>query len=520
MPAFPVPSRGRWAPLAAICLGTFMLLVDVTIVSVALPPMSRDLHTQLASLQWVVDAYALSLAALLLLSGSLADRFGRRRLFQIGLALFAAASLASALAPGAGLLIAARAVQGAGAAAMFATNTALLNAAYEGRDRAVAFGVWGAINGAAAAIAPVLGGLLIAAAGWRAIFLVNLPLAVVAGVLTQRVVAESRGQSSPVDWAGAAFFTVSAAALTYALIHGGDNGWHTGATLAAFAVATAALLAFLAVVRRRAYPLLDLALFRRPSFSTLMASGVLLTACAFAPTIYTQLWLQSVLGLPAIGAGLVLLPMAGIAFVVAAAAGRFMHGMAPRFPLGAGLLLIGAGALLRVTMTAQSGWTVLIPGLAVTGVGVGLASPVIVSAALAAVPRPRSGMASGAVNTFRQVGYALGIAAFGSVFAGRLGRTIAASGVFRHPAAAAAQASQGGVQALVAASPQHAAASHAVHAAYATGQNSVYLAAGIAAVAGGVLALAFIRPERPAPAIAVIPARQASPAGAAPAAER
>jgi MFS family permease len=160
----------------------------------------------------------------------------------------------------------------------------------------------------------------------------------------------------------------------------------------------------------------------------------LITACAFAPTIYTQLWLQSVLNLPASGAGLVLLPMAGIAFVVAAAAGRFMHGMAPRFPLGIGLLLIGAGALLRVTMTAQSGWTALIPGLAVTGVGVGLASPVLVSAALAAVPRPRSGMASGAVNTFRQVGYALGIAAFGSVFTGRLGRTIAGSGLFRHPA--------------------------------------------------------------------------------------
>ena len=158
-------SGRRWWPLVAICLGTFMLLVDVTIVGVALPQMSRDLHTQLSSLQWVVDAYALALAALLLLSGSLADRFGRRRLFQAGLLLFAAASLASALAPDAGLLIAARAVQGTGAAAMFATNTALLNATYEGRDRAVAFGIWGAINGAAAAIAPVLGGVLIAAAG-------------------------------------------------------------------------------------------------------------------------------------------------------------------------------------------------------------------------------------------------------------------------------------------------------------------------------------------------------------------
>jgi len=497
MNALPVPARGRWWPLAAICLGTFMLLVDVTIVSVALPQMSRDLHTQLASLQWVVDAYALALAALLLLSGSLADRFGRRRLFQIGLALFAAASLASALAPNAGLLIAARAVQGAGAAAMFATNTALLNATYEGRDRSVAFGIWGAVNGAAAAVAPVLGGLLIAAAGWRAIFLVNLPIAVVAATLTQRVLAESRGQASPVDGAGAAAFTVCAAALTYGLIHGGDSGWHAPVTVAAFALAAAALAAFIAVERRRLHPLLDLALFRRPSFSTLMAAGVLLTGCAFAPTVYTQLWLQSVLGLPAIAAGLVLLPMAGVAFVVSAAAGRFMHGMAPRFPLGIGLLLIGAGALLRITLTARSGWTVLIPGLVVTGVGVGLASPVLVSAALAAVPRPRSGMASGAVNTFRQVGYALGIAAFGSVFASRLGQTITRSGLFSRPAAVTAQASQGGADALIAASPHPAAVGHVIGAAYAAGQNAIYLGAGAAALLGGLLVLVLIRPDRP-----------------------
>lgn len=309
--------------------------------------------------------------------------------------------------------------------------------------------------------------------------------------------AESRGQASPVDGAGAAAFTVCAAALTYALIHGGGSGWRTPVTIGAFAVAAAALGVFIAVERRRLHPLLDLALFRRPSFSALMVSGVLVTGCAFAPTVYTQLWLQSVLGLPAIAAGLVLLPMAGVAFVVAAGGGRFMHGMAPRFPLGIGLLLIGGGALLRITMTARSGWTVLVPGLVVTGVGVGLASPVLVSAALAAIPRPRSGMASGAVNTFRQIGYALGIAAFGSVFASRIGHTVTRSGLFPRPAAAAAQASQGGAGALIAASPHPAAASHVVHAAYATGQNSIYLAAGVAALLGGLVVLAFVRPEAP-----------------------
>jgi EmrB/QacA subfamily drug resistance transporter len=482
------PARSRWWPLVAICLGTFILLVDVTIVSVALPPMARDLHTQLDSLQWVVDAYALALAALLLVCGSLADRFGRRRLFQLGLALFAVSSLACALAPNAGFLIAARTVQGAGAAAMFATNTALLNHSYEGRDRSVAFGIWGAINGAAAAVAPVLGGLLIAAAGWRAIFLVNLPIAIVAGIMTQRTLAESHGQASPIDWAGAASFTLSAAALTYALIHGGDSGWATPVTLASFAVAGVALLVFVVTELRVAHPLLDLSLFRRASFSTLMAVGVVMTACAFAPFIYTQLWLQSVLGLPAIEAGLVLLPSAGTAFVVSAVAGRFLHGMAARWPLGAGLVLIGVGSLLRTFLTASSGWASLMAGLVVSGIGVGLAAPVLISAALAAVPRPRSGMASGAVNTFRQIGYALGIAAFGSVFARHITGVVAAG-----------------------------AGRHVVRAAYAAAQNDIYLLAGLAAVACGLVAMALIRPDRtparPAAAEPAVPVMSSIPTG-------
>ncbi|HXP54704.1 MAG TPA: MFS transporter, partial [Streptosporangiaceae bacterium] len=209
----------------------------------------------------------------------------------------------------------------------------------------------------------------------------------------------------------------------------------------------------------------------------LMILAVVMTGCAFAPFIYTQLWLQSVLGLPAIEAGLVLLPMAGTAFVVSALAGRFMHGMAARWPLGLGLVLIGAGSLLRAFLTASSGWPALIAGLVVSGVGVGLAAPVLVSATLSSVPRPRSGMASGAVNTFRQIGYALGIAAFGSLFASRIAG-VARARVTRH----------------------------AVHAAYATAQNDIYLVAGLAAVACGLAALALIRPGAPAQPAAPAPA--------------
>jgi EmrB/QacA subfamily drug resistance transporter len=495
--------RGRWLALLTICLGTFMLLVDVTIVSVALPSMARDLHARLSSLQWVVDAYALALAALLLVSGSLADRFGRRRLFVAGLALFSIASLCCALAPSAGLLIAARAVQGAGAAAMFATNTALLSTTYAGRDRAVAFGVWGAVTGAAAAIAPVLGGVLIQAFDWRAIFLVNLPIATLAIAMTRRVLTESRGEDSPIDWLGAASFTLCAGAATFGLIHGGSAGWSADGTLAAFVAAVLALATFIAVERRRSMPLLDLALLRDPSFAALMVAAVLLSAGAFAPTLYTQLWLQSVLGLSAIGAGLVVAPLAAVAFVVSASAGRFMHRVSPQIPLGVGLLLIGAGAMLRAGIDAQSSWSVLIPGLVVTGLGVGLASPVLVSAALAAVPARRAGMASGAVNTFRQLGYALGIAVLGTLFTSRLERSFASSGAFSNPTAASTQAAQGQAHALLWSAPAGARAnvSHAIHAAYAVSQNDIYLLAGAAAILGGVLVLALVRPA-PRPELA------------------
>lgn len=390
---------------------------------------------------------------------------------------------------------------------MFATNSALLNTTYSGRDRGIAFGIWGAVTGAAAAIAPILGGLLIDGFDWRAIFLVNLPIAAVALVMTQRVLTESRGHGGRLDWAGAATFTLAAGSLTFALIHGGEASWGATVTLVAFALAAAALVAFLAVEPRLHHPLMDLALLRDPSFAALMVAAVVLTAGAFAPAVYTQLWLQSVLGLSAIGAGLVVAPLAAVAFTVSAGVGRYMHHIPPRFPLGGGLLLIGAGSLLRCTITASSGWGVLIPGLIVTGAGVGLASPVLISATLAAVRAERAGMASGSVNTFRQLGYALGIAALGTIFATRLGDSLAGSGRFADPHTAAAAASQGGAGALIAHTPAgtRAGVAHAIRAAYASGQSDIYLIAGLAAVVGGLLVLALVRPA-PAPSHAAAPA--------------
>ncbi|MFI2260266.1 MFS transporter [Streptomyces tubercidicus] len=444
---------GKWWPLAAVALGNVLLLVDVTIVNSALPRIADGLGATLTSLQWVLDIYALALAALLMVAGSAADLLGRRRLYVAGLTLFALASLACGLAPDAGVLVAARAVQGAGAAAMFATTTPLLMATYQGRDRGVAFGVWGGASGAAAAAGPVLGGLLTEYVDWRAIFLVNLPLTAVAVWITVRRVPESHGDLprprnsvggrplTLIDWPGAGCFTVCAGALTYGLMRGGERGWTESGTLAALGGAALALLAFIVVERRVRRPLLDLALLRRPSFAALLVAALLAQAAAFPYLTFVGLWVQNVLGLSPVRAGLAVTPMALMSLLVGALGGRVLQRMAPQLPVGIGMVLVGAGVLLEYALlgggAAQpaggADWTALLPGLAVSGLGIGAAMPVLVPSALGAVPPQRAGMASGAMNTFQQLGYALGIAVLGTVFADAL------HGV--HPGAAQQRAS-------------------------------------------------------------------------------
>ncbi|GJF28930.1 MFS transporter [Kitasatospora sp. NE20-6] len=457
----------KWIPLAAVCLGAFMLLVDVSIVNVALPPMSADLHSSFTALQWVVDVYALVLAALLMAFGSLGDRLGHRRLYLAGLVVFAVASLACGLAPNAGTLIAARAVQGIGGAAMMTSTTALIAGAYQGRDRGTAFGVWGAVNGAAAAVGPVLGGLLTDWLGWRSIFVVNVPVAAVAVALTLgRLHAAPQQARGRLDLPGAASFTVFAAALTYGLIESGEHGWGSARVLGPVGLAVVALAVFAAVELRTARPLLDLSLLRNRTFLGLTLGGLLMTAGAFAQLTYTSIWLQQVVGLGPLQAGLAVCPLAIAAFVVAPVSGKVFDRAAPQLPIGVGLLLIGTGTLLLRLVSAGSSWTALLPGMLVVGVGVGLSTPTLISTALAAVPRERAGMASGAVSTGRQLGYALGIAVLGSVF-------------------------QAGLR--------HAGAGPDRHAAFADALDRVYLAAGLTGLAAGLLVLALVR-RAPAPA--------------------
>ncbi|WP_188189140.1 MFS transporter [Nonomuraea sp. SYSU D8015] len=415
----PETTTTNWRPLVAACLGAFMLLVDVTIVMVALPQITTDLHMSFTGGQWLLDGYALALAALLLAAGSFADHAGRRKVYLVALGAFALASLACGLAPSGGVLVAARVVQGAGGAAMMATTLALISATYRGRQRGIAFGVWGGVNGAAAAFAPMLGGLLTEHLHWRAIFLVNLPISLAAAWLTVRAVEESRlpGGGRP-DWAGMVTFTVAAGALTYGLIEAGQYGWTAARTLLPLGAAAVALVAFLVVETRSARPMLDLRLFADRSFSGIMAGAGLLMPAAFACLAFTSIWLQRDLGLGPVLAGVALSPMAATSLVVSVATSRLFPGLSARAAVGGGLLLIGLGALLQGTLGPHSSWTALAPGLVVTGVGVGLAVPSLSSAAMAFAPPPRAGMAAGAVNTVRQLGYALGIAALGLLYQG------------------------------------------------------------------------------------------------------
>ncbi|WP_405865157.1 MFS transporter [Streptomyces sp. NBC_01515] len=473
-----------WGPLTAVCLGTFMLLLDVTIVVVALPDVARSLHASLSDLQWVVDGYALALAALLLGVGAAADILGRRRVHVVGVVLFAVASLLCGLADGPGALVAARAVQGVGAAAMLATTLPLLGSVYQGRQRSVALGVWGAVSGGAAAVGPVLGGVLTEGPGWRWIFFVNLPVSVVAVWLTLRVVPESKGPSGMrIDWLGTVAFAGFAGGVTYAVVRAGEDGWGASVTLGSFAVAALALVCFVLVERRVAHPLLDLSLLRKPAFVGVMAGALAFNGVAFGGMPYLSIWLQTVLGMSPVRGGLTLLPLTGAAVVVSVLAGKLLHGVPARLTIGGGLLLIGTGCFCQAVLGAGSDWTTLVPGLVLVGVGTGLVAPGIAGAALAAVPAERAGMAGGAVNTVRQLGYALGVAVSGTVLTSRMRDTL--------PHDAAHTLAGGGAGALRGTFPEH-----ALRAAFASGLDSALVTAGFVGTAAGALVLALVRAGR------------------------
>src|SRR4051794_26448373 len=319
-----------------------MLLIDVTIVNVALPDMATDLGTSFSQLQWVVDVYALALAALVLGAGSLADLYGRRWLYLIGLVLFAVASLASGLAPNAGSLIVARGIQGIGGAIMFATTIALINTSYEDRDRGTAFGVWGAVVGASAALGPILGGAL-TELSWRWIFLVNLPVCVLAVALTLMAVEEARQPNAPrPDVQGIVLFTLGAGAVVFGLVRAAADGWGRAQAWGPIAGGLVVLAIWVVVELRRRAPMLDVRLFRSRSFSGIMLGALVLNGAAFAELIYISLWVQSIGGLSPLQAGCVFIPLSVLSFGVAGGGGGWVEALPPRVGPGGGPVVVWA----------------------------------------------------------------------------------------------------------------------------------------------------------------------------------
>jgi EmrB/QacA subfamily drug resistance transporter len=407
----------KWWTLIAVSVAIFMLLLDITVVNVALPDIQRSLHSSFSDLQWVVNAYSLTLAAFLLTAGSLADLLGRRRVFVAGLIVFTIASAVCGLASTPLALNLARAVQGAGGAMMFATSLALIAEAFHGKERGVAFGVYGGVIGAAVAVGPVVGGVITSGIGWEWIFFVNVPIGIGAVMLTLTQVAESRDPDAKgVDWLGLLSFSGSLFLLVFALIQGNERGWGSTRILGYLIGSAVLIVLFVFVEHRQRRPMLDLTLFRRPAFAGASIVAFSISASMFAMFLYLTLYIQDVLHYSPLQAGLRFLPITLLSFFVAPISGRLSVRMPVRLLLGVGLLLVSGGLLAMSAVDAGSTWTTLIPGFLLAGAGIGLINPPLASTAVGVVHHSRSGMASGINNTFRQVGIATGIAGLGAVF--------------------------------------------------------------------------------------------------------
>jgi EmrB/QacA subfamily drug resistance transporter len=505
----------KWWTLGAVATAVFMLLLDITVVNVALPDIARDLKSTFTDLQWVVDAYALALASLLLTAGSLADRVGRKRIFVAGLVIFTGASLACGLAGSPNVLNVSRAVQGIGGAAMFATSLALVAQEFRGKERGIAFGVLGAATGAALAVGPLIGGALTSGLSWRWIFFVNVPIGIVAAIVSMMQINESRDPAGGrIDWGGFVTFSAALFLLVYALIRGNDNGWTSTTILLMLAGSVVLLAAFVFVERAQEHPMFDLGLLRNKSFLGVSLVAFALSFSLFAMFLYLTLYIQNVLHYSPFQAGLRFLPVTLLSFLVAPIAGRLSATIPARAFLTVGLLFVSLSLYLMSGLTVSSGWTALLIGFIFAGLGSGIMNPPLASAAISVVPPERAGMASGANSTFRQVGIATGIAAWGAIFQHHIQTTVSQTlqGVPGVNASAVGHSvASGGTTTAIASAPaaSRGIVAHAAKAAFVGGLNELFMAACGVALVSALIGFALIRTRdfvdssRPAEAEAV-----------------
>jgi EmrB/QacA subfamily drug resistance transporter len=491
----------KWWTLALVCAASFMLLVDTTIVSVALPSIRKDLGASFSELQWVVDAYSASLATFLLAFGSVSDLIGRRRVFLAGLLTFTAASALCGLAWSAVSLDVLRAVQGVGAAMIFGTSEALVAQEFPGSERAIGFAVLGAIIGLAIASGPLIGGVVTDALGWRAIFYVNVPIGLVAAALTMRRMVNFRGPETRIDYAGTALSSAAVFMLVFALIRGNDEGWGSPLILGCLAGAAVVMAGFVLLELRVEHPLWDLSMLRIPTFNGTSTASFALSASLLSLVLYITLWFQSVLGASPLGAGLRLLALTLPVLVFAPVGGR-LGGIVPaRIMISIGLACVSAGALWMSTIGARSAWTVLAPGLALAGTGLGLSAPALADTAVSIVPPWRIGMASGLNAAVREFGLATGIAGLGAIFQhailAKTSGLLAGSPYARLSTAAGRAISSGATQALLRSVPAGARAPlrHAAETSFTAGLHRIFMISAAVALVGAVAALALVRRE-------------------------
>ncbi|MDX6386674.1 MAG: hypothetical protein QOD85_476 [Gaiellaceae bacterium] len=416
------PENRKWWTLAAVAIGLFMIMLDNTVVNVALPSIRADLGISISELEWVVNAYALTFGVLLLTGGKLADLLGRRAIFIAGLVVFTGSSLWCGLAGGAASLIAARTVQGIGAALMNPATLSIITATFPPRQRGTAIGIWAGISALALAIGPIVGGVLTEKIHWSWIFFINIPVGV-AGVIAARLFIDETKDTSAeqrLDVPGLLTSAIGLFALTYGLIETNDHAWTSRYVLVLFAVAVVALTAFVLLELRQRLPMLDLSLFRNPTFAGANAAMLLVGLAMFGIFFYNSLFLQNILGYGAIKTGATFLPMTVLIILVAPAAGRFSDRIGARWLMGAGMTLLAVALILFGTLDANSSFWNILPGLLLGGVGMAITMAPTTAAAMGSVPVTKAGVGSAVINSMRQVGGSLGIAIMGALVATRV----------------------------------------------------------------------------------------------------
>jgi EmrB/QacA subfamily drug resistance transporter len=415
-------NRSKWLTLGAMCFALFMMMLDNTVVNVALPTIQQKFGATTSALEWIVNGYTLSLAVLMVTMGKLGDVFGRKRVFLVGLTIFTAASFACGIAPNLGMLIFFRVLQGVGGSIMMPGTLSIITSTFHGKERAQAIGIWAGISGLALAAGPIVGGALVEYVNWQAIFFVNIPIGIVAFLIGSRVVRESSDPNAArsVDYVGVATLTPGIFALTLALIEGQGWGWASGRILGLFAAAVIFLLLFALIENRQAHPMVDFGMFRSATFTATNVISFVLSFGMFGTIFFLTLYMQNVLGYSAIQSGLRTLPTTGLIMFSAPLGGKLTGRFGGRPIIFSGLVLVGLGLLLYFfRLTAHSPYTDLLPSFLMIGIGIGFAMSPLSAVAMAAVERTKAGVASGILNMNRQLGGVFGIALLGAIFANR-----------------------------------------------------------------------------------------------------